>query len=591
MVGFLREDFAWSIKVHRQYFQSEFLRQIECSLMKSAYTTVLGTGSFGINGNTVAPICQRTELRHQRFQTLYYGKIFCMTNQEAISRIVPNPLVCQKHNLGCKDQLAHQIQMRLVVADDDAGLIKIESYWFFSLDDHTAYFSDEFSAGNAVMNHHKFGCMIDQFMEPNLFLFGHPSGYDVVALAGKKYKFANGRENFIQQMTEYFPDQHENLIRYYNLVEKIAQASSLHALKDAESDSVINTEYQLRSINEVIDELITDPTLAKVLVGNLPLYAAEKDKTPFSTHAFIMDFYNQSAYRIKGGSDSVAQALANTLQRYGGEILTLHQARHIVCDDKQATGIEVWNKKEKKTVFFPCDYVISDAHPKRTLEMLDTKLIRPAYRNRINSIPQTVGCFSVFLRFKEHEVPYLNYNYYGYQGNTPWNCENYSEASWPKGFLYMHFCADSTPTTYASSGVILSYMKMEEVARWKGSSVGKRGEEYETFKRQKAEKLLDVLETHFPELRDHIAEYYTATPLTYLDYTGTEDGAMYGIAKDITKGAAYRVPQRTKVPNVFQTGQNINSHGMLGVLVGTIVTCSEFLTARTIYEQIKKCNE
>lgn len=47
-----------------------------------------------------------------------------------------------------------------------------------------------------------------------------PSGYDVVALAGKKYKFANGRENFIQQMTEYFPDQHENLIRYYNLVEK-----------------------------------------------------------------------------------------------------------------------------------------------------------------------------------------------------------------------------------------------------------------------------------------------------------------------------------------------------------------------------------
>lgn len=128
--------------------------------------------------------------------------------------------------------------------------------------------------------------------------------------------------------------------------------------------------------------------------------------------------------------------------------------------------------------------------------MLDTKLIRPAYRNRINSIPQTVGCFSVFLRFKEKEVPYLNYNYYGYQGNTPWNCENYSEASWPKGFLYMHFCADSTPTTYASSGVILSYMKMEEVARWKGSSVGKRGEEYETFKRQKAEKLLDVVETH-----------------------------------------------------------------------------------------------
>ena len=83
---------------------------------------------------------------------------------------------------------------------------------------------------------------------------------------------------------------------------------------------MVSPEYQLRSINEVIDEVITDSTLAKVLVGNLPLYAAEKDKTPFATHAFIMDFYNQSAFRFQGGSDFVAKSLAATIQRYGGEV-------------------------------------------------------------------------------------------------------------------------------------------------------------------------------------------------------------------------------------------------------------------------------
>lgn len=66
---------------------------------------------------------------------------------------------------------------------------------------------------------------------------------------------------------------------------------------------------------------------------------------------------------------------------------------------------------------------------------------------------------------------------------------------------------------------------------------------------------------------------------------------MYGNAKDISLGSACRVPQRTKVPNLYLTGQNINSHGMLGVLVGAIVTCSELLTAKTIYEQIKEANE
>lgn len=125
------------------------------------------------------------------------------------------------------------------------------------------------------------------------------TGYDVVALNGKRYKFPNGREAFIRQMTEYFPNQHDNLERYFDLVEKVSNASSLHSLKEAETESMVSLEYQLRSINEVIDEVITDSTLAKVLVGNLPLYAAEKDKTPFATHAFIMDFYNKSAFRFQ----------------------------------------------------------------------------------------------------------------------------------------------------------------------------------------------------------------------------------------------------------------------------------------------------
>ena len=413
-----------------------------------------------------------------------------------------------------------------------------------------------------------------------------PSGYDIVAIGGKQYKFANGREAFIRQMTEYFPSQHDNLEKYFDLVERISGASSLHSLKYAETDAAVNTEYQLRSIDEVIAETITDPLLAKVLVGNLPLYAAEKGKTPFSTHAFIMDFYNQSAFRFMDGSDTVAASLVATIKRYGGEVRVKSAVTKIVCNDTQATGVEVNGGEE----YIECDYVISDTHPMRTLEMLDTKLIRPAFRKRINSIPQTVGGFSVYIKFKDQTVPYLNYNYYGYQGDTPWGCENYTEAEWPKGFLYMHFCHEPNQK-FATSGVLLSYMQMADVERWKGTHVGRRGADYNEFKRQKAERLLDVLECHFPGIRSKIDSYYTSTPLTYLDYTGTEGGSMYGIAKDIHLGAACRVPQRTRVPNVFLTGQNINSHGMLGVLVGTIVTCSEFLTSQKIYEQIKKASE
>ena len=398
-----------------------------------------------------------------------------------------------------------------------------------------------------------------------------PTGYDVVSLCGQHFRFANGREAFIEQMGQYFPSQRDALVRYYNLVDKVASASSMHSLRHVETDKAVNMEYQLRSINEVIDEVITDPLLAKVLVGNLPLYAAEKDKTPFATHAFIMDFYNQSAYRIVGGSDQVAASLVKTIGRYGGRVLTRSKATKIVCDETHATGVEVNGE-----AFLEADIVISDAHPMRTLELLDTNLIRPAFRKRINAIPQTVGGFSVYLRFKDQTLPYMNSNFYGYLTDSPWGCELYDEASWPKGYLYMHLCHEPQPH-FAKTGVILSYMQMADVARWKGSRVGHRGDDYEAFKRQKAEQLIAAVEREFPGVRDHIAEYYTSTPLTYQDYTGTEGGGMYGIAKDVSLGAACRVPHRTRVPNVLQTGQNINSHGILGVMVGTIVTCTEIL--------------
>lgn len=410
------------------------------------------------------------------------------------------------------------------------------------------------------------------------------SAYDIVSLNGEKFNFANGKEAFIDQMGSYFPSELDNLVMYYNIVEQIAQASSLHSLRYAENDIITNTFYQTISINEVLDSLFHNELLKNVLVGNLPLYAAEKDKTPFSQHAYIMDFYNQSAYRVVGGSDAIAQSLAETIKNNGGSVKTSCKVTNIVCDESKATGVEINNSE-----FESADIVIADIHPARIMEILDTKIIRPAFRNRIKNLKNTTAGFSVFLKFKNNKVKYFNSNYYSFNSGTPWGCENYTESTWPKGYLYMHFCNEAQPS-YASSGVILSYMNMADVEKWIGTRIGHRGDDYENFKKIKAQKLIEEVQKEIPILKGNIETYYTASPLTYLDYTGTEDGAMYGVVKDITLGAACRVPHKTKVPNLLLTGQNINSHGMLGVIVGSIVTCSELLTAEKIYQQIIEAN-
>ncbi len=406
--------------------------------------------------------------------------------------------------------------------------------------------------------------------------------YDIVRMGDNEFRFPNGTEALASRLTEYFPHERRGIQEYIRCVESVASASSLHTLDLDNANAALSTEYQLRSINEVINSLIGDPTLRDVLVGNLPLYAARRDRTPFSTHAFIVDFYNKSSFRVAGGSDNIGQALVRQLERHGGRVLTCSRATRIIDDGTQVRAVETANGQR-----YEADIVVSAIHPVPTLAMTDTPLIRRAFRQRMQTLPNTIGIFAVYLHFRDQAMPYLASNYYAYRpGFSPWDCEDYTAQDWPRGYLYMHHAHELSPQ-YARAGVILSYMRFDEVQQWVGTTVGHRGVDYEAMKRNRAEHLIDIVESHHPGLRDSISHYYTSTPLTYLDYTGTPQGSAYGLAKDIGLGVSTHVPQRTKLPGLYLTGQNINSHGILGVLVGTVVTCSDILGTEYVFNKIR----
>ena len=408
------------------------------------------------------------------------------------------------------------------------------------------------------------------------------SAYDIIAINGDRFRFANGKDAFIEQMGSYFPAEKDNLFKYYGIVSSIAEASQFHSKECVDTDIVLNTEYQLRSINDVLDELIKDPLLKEVLVGSLPLYAAVKDKTPFSLHAFIMDFYNKSAFRIAGGSDIVGKLLVRKIEGCDGRVITGKRAVRIVCNDSRAIGVETTDGS-----FYDADIVISAVDPRACMGMIDSKIIRPAYKSRIASLPSTVGGFTVYLLFKEGMMPYMNSNFYGYK-DSPWGCELYDGNDWPKGYLYMHFA--NAGGSFARAGAIISYMNMSDLEKWSNTRSGRRGDDYERFKHEHAVNLIAEVEKVCPGLSAAIDTFYTSTPLTYRDYNGTPDGALYGISKDITLGPAGRVSYKTKIPNLLLAGQSINSHGILGVLVGSVVVCSEVLGSDVILNEIRRAN-
>jgi all-trans-retinol 13,14-reductase len=155
-----------------------------------------------------------------------------------------------------------------------------------------------------------------------------------------------------------------------------------------------------------------------------------------------------------------------------------------------------------------------------------------------------------------------------------------------------------TPLMHGGDGTvdavsIMTFMPFSEVARWSGSrntvaEPAEREGDYETFKQRKAEEVLEQVHRRYPALRAAITGRWTTTPLTFCDYIGCPDGTTYGIQKEASAPMRTYLSPRTKVPNLFLTGQNINLHGILGVTVSSVVTCAELVGKRYLVEKIQR---
>jgi all-trans-retinol 13,14-reductase len=141
---------------------------------------------------------------------------------------------------------------------------------------------------------------------------------------------------------------------------------------------------------------------------------------------------------------------------------------------------------------------------------------------------------------------------------------------------------------FAKSGSVITYMDYNELSRWEDTFTGERGDEYLEFKERKAEKLLDAVEMQFPGIRSHIDSWYTSTPLTWRDYTGTRSGSAYGVIKDFNRPLESLILPKTHIPNFFLTGQNNSVHGILGVTISSVVTCSGLIEEQYLVNKIRK---
>ncbi|CAM4119880.1 phytoene desaturase family protein [Zobellia nedashkovskayae] len=414
-------------------------------------------------------------------------------------------------------------------------------------------------------------------------------GFDLITFDGdeKEYPHAQGYPNFERQLVEKFPEEKEAIHQYCKKLQDVCNQFPLYNLKHGKPYHE-DTELFSLPAKAYIDSVTQNEKLRAVLAGSNLLYAGEADKTPFYVHALSVNSYIQSSYRCADGGSQITKLLIKRLKESGGEAYKHSEVTQFNVEDKQIASVVT-----KKGNVIKGDLFISNIEPKITLQMVGEAHFRKSYANRIKSIDSTVSAFSIHIVLKPETFKYLNHNYYHFKDHkSVWNSHNYTQKSWPEAYM-VSMGTRKNQGEWADQLTAITYMRYKELEPWSGTfntvvQKNSRGETYEEFKETKIEAFLKVLEEKFPHIRESIQSVHTSTPLSYRDYIGCNKGSMYGYAKDYNIPLKTFISPRTKIKNLFFTGQSINMHGILGVTISSVVTCSEILGSEYLLDKILK---
>lgn len=409
--------------------------------------------------------------------------------------------------------------------------------------------------------------------------------FDAIIFEGDPvvYKYAQGYENFIRVLAAQFPEEEESLRTYCDKIKEICSKFPLYNLRKGDYlEKLSALEIDTKSF---IESITANRKLRNVLAGTSLLYAGEADKTPLYVHALVLNSYIESSWRFVDGGSQIARYLSRQIVAVGGRIVNFSNVTRLEEQDGRIAFAQTARGER-----FYGNLFISNVHPAKTLEMIESDLIKKAFRTRLKTLENSISVFYVNVVLKKESMRYVNHNYYYFANENTWSVASYTKDNWPLGYA-MYFTCSSGSGDYADGVTLMTYMKFADVAEWKDTvnTVGdsaSRGRDYDLFKETMCDRLFATVERKFPGFRKNILSYYAATPLTVRDYIGTDDGSLYGIVKDYKEPMRTFISPRTKIPNLFLTGQNLNLHGVLGVTVNAVMTCSEILGADYILKKI-----
>ncbi|PWC34148.1 NAD(P)/FAD-dependent oxidoreductase [Azospirillum sp. TSO35-2] len=288
-----------------------------------------------------------------------------------------------------------------------------------------------------------------------------------------------------------------------------------------------------RTFQEMLDQYIPDraaqrlPTLLTGYLSDRPELLEVRQMAPIFGY-----WFSGGRYPI-GGSQALADALADSIRGDGGEIRLRTGVSRILIEQGRAAGVETADGRTIRAAA-----VISNADVRRTmLELVGRAHLPPAYAARCAAMRPSTSAFMVTLGLDiAPELPAMTF----LPGDAPGMGRGMGMA------VAVPSVHDRSLAPDGHAAVTLMRLAPADPS-WDRADPG-----YKARKRAEGDAMIAAASRLIPDLERHITVRQDASAATFARYARTTAGAIYGLAPDQP-----RLSRRSPIPGLCLTGAGV----------------------------------
>lgn len=317
---------------------------------------------------------------------------------------------------------------------------------------------------------------------------------------------------------------------------------------------------------------IHDQRLRAVLASQWGDYGLPPSQSAFGLHAMVTSSYLRGGYYPIGGAGLIAASVERIVTAHGGRCLPDRTVTEIIVENGRAVGV----KTDDGEFFAPT--IVSDAGAWTTFCRLLPATVPIPFRDDLERRAAGNSFVSLYLGFKRDPRTL------GFHGENHWIYDGYDhDALFSRRrdvvdgcphACYLSLQSLKDPSAATPVGQILALLDYADVDAWKTERWRHRGAEYDALKRRIADGLLAFVDRRYPGFRDLVDYCEVSTPLTVEGFTGHPHGAVYGVPGTPDRYRLAYLGVRTPVRNLYLTGSDAGSLGIVGALMSGVMTAA-----------------